>query len=114
MRTDGEMVFNRENPVVISSGGFYFEKNNLDINMFCKYVSAFENIRFAPKTAGPQPLGDFFTIDLNGGYSFRWIRFYLRARNLTDSKYSTVVGYPDFGRMLYIGVNLRFTKILRN
>jgi len=113
MRSEGEMVINKENPVVISSGGFYLEQKNLDLNIFFKYVSAFENTRFAPKTSGPQPLGDFFTIDLKGGYTFRGkqeIRIYLRARNLTDRKYSTVVGYPDFGRMLYLGINLNFTK----
>jgi outer membrane cobalamin receptor len=113
MRSEGEMVVNKENPVVISSGGFYLEKKNIDLNLFCKYVSYFENNRFAPKTAGPQPLGDFFTIDLNGGYTFRGrsdLRVYIRIHNLTDKIYSTVVGYPDFGRMLYLGINLNFTN----
>jgi outer membrane receptor protein involved in Fe transport len=83
------------------------------LNIFCKYVSPFENSRFAPRTAGPQPLGDFFVIDCNGGYTFGGkipFRLYFRVRNLTDKKYSTVVGYPDFGRMLYLGMRLNLSK----
>jgi outer membrane receptor protein involved in Fe transport len=50
-----------------------------------------------------------FVIDLNGGYTPGGkvpARIYLRVRNLTDKKYSTVVGYHDFGRMIYIGMRL--------
>lgn len=112
--TDGAMERNRENPVVISGGGVQVDKNNFDFNIFCKYVSPFENIRFAPKTAGPQPLGDFFAVDFNGGYTFTGkmpLRIYIRVRNLTDKKYSTVVGYPDFGRMIYAGIRWNFLKV---
>ena len=113
LRSDGTMVVNKENPVVISSAGISLDKKNFDLNIFCKYVSQFENARFAPKEAGPQPLGDFFAIDLNGGYTLKGnipARIYLRVRNLTDKKYSTVVGYPDFGRMIYIGLRLNISK----
>ncbi len=115
VKTDGSMTRNRENPAVISGGGFYLEKRNFDLNLFCKYVSEFESVRFAPKSAGPQPLGDFFAVDLNGGYTFSTkmpLRLYLRVRNLTDKKYSTVVGYPDFGRMVYLGMRLNFLRPL--
>lgn len=113
LKSDGSVLRNRENPVIIASGGIMFDKRNIDLNIFCKYISPFENIRFAPKTAGPQPLGDFFVIDLNSGYNFKGkipFRLYLRIRNLTDQKYSTVVGYPDFGRMIYVGLRLNFLK----
>jgi len=113
LRADGAMTRNRENPALISGGGLYLDKRNFDLNMFCKYVSGFESARFAPKSAGPQPLGDFFAVDLNGGYTFKTkmpLRLYLRVRNLTDKKYSTVVGYPDFGRMLYLGMRVSFSK----
>ncbi|MFZ0280329.1 MAG: TonB-dependent receptor plug domain-containing protein [Bacteroidales bacterium] len=113
LRSDGAMTVNRENPVVITSAGISLDKKNFDLNIFCKYVSQFENTRFAPKDAGPQPLGDFFAIDLNGGYTLNGIipaRIYLRVRNLTDKRYSTVVGYPDFGRMIYIGMRLNISK----
>jgi outer membrane receptor protein involved in Fe transport len=85
----------------------------LDFNIFCKYVSPFENARFAPKTAGPQPLGDFLSIDMTGGYTLKGkvpVRFYFRIRNLTDKRYSTVVGYPDFGRTFYLGMRFSFIK----
>lgn len=113
LRSDGMMVRNKENPVVIASGGFMVDKKSIDLNLFCKYVSPFENARFAPKMAGPQPLGDFFVVDMNAGYNFEGrmpLRLYFRIRNLTDKIYSTVVGYPDFGRMFYIGMRLSFTK----
>jgi outer membrane receptor protein involved in Fe transport len=111
MRDNGEMIRNRENPVVIAGSGIMLEKKKIDFNLFFKYVSPFENIRFAPKAAGPQPLGDFFTVDCNAGYTAGRrlpVRFYLRVRNLTDVRYSTVVGYPDFGRMIYLGMRLNF------
>ena len=113
LRSDETMVVNKENPVIITSAGISLDNKSLDFNFFCKYVSQFENTRFAPKNAGPQPLGDFFVIDLNGGYTLRGrvpVRIYLRVRNLTDKKYSTVVGYPDFGRMIYIGMRINFLR----
>ncbi len=60
---------------------------------------------------GPQPLGDFFTADLNGGYTSNWkipVRFYIRVKNLTNKIYSTVNGYPDFGRMVFGGISIKF------
>jgi TonB-dependent Receptor Plug Domain/TonB dependent receptor len=113
VETNGTMARNRENPAVISGGGLFLDKGNFDLNLFCKYVSGFESARFAPKSAGPQPLGDFLAIDLNGGYTFSTkmpLRLYLRVRNLTDKNYSTVVGYPDFGRMVYVGLRLMTGK----
>ena len=98
---------------MISGGGVNLNKWNFDLNIYGKYVSPFESIRFAPKTAGPQPLGDYLAIDFNGGYTLKGkvpVRFYFKVRNLTDKKYSTVVGYPDFGRMIYLGLQLRFAK----
>jgi len=113
VKTDGTMKRNMENPAVISGGGMYLDKKSFDFNLFCKYVSKYENGRFAPKSAGPQPLGDFFVVDVNGGYTFKTkmpLRLYMRVRNLTDLKYSTVVGYPDFGRMFYLGLRLSSRK----
>lgn len=109
MAEGGEMVRNRENPAVISGAGILFEKKNIDLNLFGKYVSYFENIRFAPKNAGPQPLGEYFSFDFNGGYTLKGkfpARLYLRIKNISDRRYSTVVGYPDFGRMIYLGLRL--------
>ena len=90
------------------------QKGGFDLNIFCKYVSPFENDRFAPPNAGPQPLGDFFTVDIRGGYTFKGrlpLNIYFRIKNLTDVRYSTVVGYPDFGRKIYAGILLKFIKV---
>jgi outer membrane cobalamin receptor len=106
---DGETVKNMENPVFITAGGLYLKKRNTDLNIMCKYVSRFENERFASAAAGPQPLGDYLNIDMTGGYSFNTkipVRLYFKIKNITDKKYSTVIGYPDFGRMIYFGVNI--------
>jgi hypothetical protein len=113
MEEDGKMVINKENPILITSGGVYCIKNNLDLNIFFKYISLYENDRYTSVSDGPQPLGDFFVTDLNGGYTTKGkvpARFYVKIKNLTNIKYSTVVGYPDFGRMFYIGAQIRFLK----
>ncbi len=109
LKKEGSMIRNLENPVFISSGGLYLDKKGIDLNILCKYVSPFENQRFASVTAGPQQLGDFVSIDLTGGYSFKGkipVRCYFKVKNLTDKRYSTVIGYPDFGRMIYLGMSL--------
>jgi outer membrane cobalamin receptor len=109
MDKEEERVTNKENPVFISSAGTYIKKKRFDLNIFGKYVSPFENERFANPSAGPRPLGDYLNIDMTAGYSFDTkipVRLYIKVRNLTNKKYSTVIGYPDFGRMLYMGLNL--------
>jgi iron complex outermembrane receptor protein len=111
--SEGQLVTDRENPSVIAGGGIYMEKKGFDLNMLFKYVSAFENDRFVAVADGPQPLGDFLTFDINGGYTTGWrfpVRFYLRMKNITNLKYSTVNGYPDYGRMLYGGIELTLRK----
>ncbi|MBW6500537.1 MAG: TonB-dependent receptor plug domain-containing protein [Bacteroidales bacterium] len=113
MENDNQMVANREHPALITSGGLYFRQKAFDINILCKYVAPFENDRFVPAYHGPQPLGDFFVADINGGYTTKGkvpVRLYFRVRNLSDLRYSTVNGYPDFGRMLYAGVQVKLMK----
>jgi outer membrane receptor protein involved in Fe transport len=113
MEEDEEMVINKENPVFISGGGVYGSWKSFDLNILGKYVSPFENERFVNPADGPQPLGDFFVLDLNGGYTFEWevpVRLYIRVKNTTDKIYSTVNGWPDFGRMVFAGIQVRFSK----
>jgi len=101
---------NKENPVLISSGGIYFKKKNIDINLLGKYISKFENNRFAVPADGPQPLGDFLTADITGGYTTKGkipVRVYFMVKNISDKRYSTVIGYPDFGRMIHGGVQIK-------
>ena len=107
--TGGERIRDREHPELITNGGIFLARSGFDLNLFGKYVSEFENERFADPALGPQPLGDYFTIDLTGGYAFgsrRSLRIYLNIINQTNRKYSTVVGYPDFGRRIKIGARL--------
>lgn len=105
---NGEMIENLELPKVISSGGLYFEKGSVDISLLAKYVSSFENTRFAEPGLPPQPLGNYVTLDAILGWSFYGniysTRFYLEIKNITDERYSTVVGYPDFGRTITMGI----------
>ena len=105
---DGEMIENLELPKIISSGGLYFEKGSLDMSLLAKYVSSFESTRFAASGLPPQPLGDIVTFDAVLGWSLYGnlysTRFYLEIKNITDERYSTVVGYPDFGRTITMGI----------
>jgi hypothetical protein len=107
--TEEERIKNVEHPVLITNGGIYLTRSRFDLNLLGKYVSGFENDRFADPSLGPQPLGDYFAMDLTGGYTVgtrRNVRIYLNIINLTNRKYSTVVGYPDFGRRINIGARL--------
>jgi iron complex outermembrane receptor protein len=111
MDEQGKMVTDKENPILISAAGLFLEKRSFDLNLLAKYVSPFENNRFAVPAEGPQPLGDFLTLDISFGYTTEWkqpVRIYLRSKNLTDKRYSTVIGYPDFGRMLFGGMQIKF------
>ncbi|HEX2977134.1 MAG TPA: TonB-dependent receptor plug domain-containing protein [Bacteroidales bacterium] len=111
MNDEGTMVENKENPKFIMAFGGFLDRNSFDLNMMAKYISAFENERFASPTAGPQPLGDFLTIDFTAGYTTKGkvpVRFYVKSRNLADQNYSTVIGYPDFGRMIFGGIQVKF------
>ena len=105
---DGEMTENLELPNIISSSGLYFEKGSVDISLLAKYVSSFENTRFAAPGLPPQPLGNYVTVDAIFGWSIYGklysTRFYLEVKNITDIRYSTVVGYPDFGRTITMGI----------
>ena len=112
---DGDMQRNRELPQFISSGGLYFQHGGFDATILGKYVSSFQSTRFAAKPkdgpAVPQPLGDFITLDVNLGWTMGktyFTRFYLETKNLTDQAYSTVVGYPDFGRTITVGLRQTF------
>jgi len=112
---DGEMRRNRELPRAIASAGVYVEKSGFDLNLFWKYISSYESTRFAAGIGGepplPQPLGDFVTWGGTGGWSLGpqgGTRLYVKGENLTDQRFSTVVGYPDFGRRFTVGLRRIF------
>jgi len=112
---DGVKTTNKKIPQFISSAGIYFDYAGIDFNFFAKYVSSFENSRFAARVNGqppqPQPLGDYLLLNATFGKTFGKefrTRFYIEIQNISDVRYSTVVGYPDFGRRVIGGVSQVF------
>lgn len=105
----GEMSKNLELPQIISAGGLYYQGSHFEINLLPKYVSSFESTRFAAKGLPPQALGDYLTLDAILGWTLQGksntTRLFLEGKNLSDIHYSTVVGYPDFGRTITIGIH---------
>jgi len=109
---DGEKRINTEYPRFIASAGLYFDYSNIDFNVFAKYVSSFKSTRFAAgQPPQPQPLGDYFVLNTTIGKTFGdklITRIFLEIHNLTDKRYSTVVGYPDCGRRVILGISQSF------
>jgi len=112
---NGQMEKNTLFPEIITNGGILFRKSGIDFNLYGKYVSKYENSRFVQQIKGEPPifapLGDFFTMDMSAGFTFGSTvstRIYLKTQNLTNKKYSTVPGYPDFGRRFYLGIKTTF------
>ena len=111
-KEDGQIKKNTESPEIITNGGILYSKSGFDLNLFWKYVSNFESNRFVQQVTGEPtifaPLGNFFTMDILTGYTIDSIistKFYIKIQNLTNNKYSTVAGYPDFGRRFSFGIN---------
>jgi len=104
----GSMERDIEKPRVIIGSGILGKQWKLDYNFFWKYVSGYESNRFASEF---HPLGNFHTFNLTLGHplgKYENTRVYLELTNLTDNRYSTVVGYPDYGRSLRIGIRQQF------
>ncbi len=105
---NNKTIENFELPKMISSAGMYYQKNHFDISLLLKYVSSFKNKRFAKKELPPQPLGNFILLNSKIGWNFYSklysTKLYLEIYNIMDNHYSTVVGYPDFGRRFNIGI----------
>lgn len=94
-------------PDRIVSAGLTLQKFKFSLDMFGKYVGPFENKRFSPDGA-LHPLGDFGTLDIVLGYQLsKSTRTFVRMENLTDDRYSTAIGYPDFGRRMAVGISAR-------
>ncbi len=104
MRRDGEV------PRAIAGSGMSASKWGFDLSLFWKFVSSYESLRFADPPV-EQPLGGFNTVDLllarRLGTSKK-TRLYAEVRNAADKAYSTVVGYPDYGRRVMIGLDYTF------
>ena len=107
---DTSMRRDPEKPQVIIGAGLLGKKWGFDYNVFWKHISDYESNRFAATTE-MQPLGGFHTVNVTVGHSLgtmEKIRVYLEMLNIGDSRYSTVVGYPDYGRRISIGIRQAF------
>jgi outer membrane cobalamin receptor len=107
---DGDWANYMEIPDQIVTAGIYGEFGPLDVNLFGKYVSRFENLRFA-QDKQYHDLGDFTDLNLTIGYRFgneQQTRVYVALENLFDDEYSTVVGYPDYGFQASVGLRHTF------
>ncbi len=105
-----EMLTNEELPKFISGAGIYFVSGAIDATALWKYVSGYRNSRFAASGL-PEALGDFQNIGLTAGYTFGRkpsMRCYIEVRNIGDDHYSTVVGYPDYGRRYTVGLRASY------
>jgi len=98
-----------ELPDTILTGGVYFRQGPFDASLFGKYVGSYENDRFS--SSGPQPLGDYFDLNLTAGYTIDkpfHTRAFVALKNILDDEYSSVVGYYDSGFRLSAGVQCAF------
>jgi outer membrane cobalamin receptor len=104
------MLRDREMPRAISGAGVSFSRWRFDSNVFWKYVSNYQSSRFA-ESAIAQPLGGFNAFDFTLGRRIgprRQSRLYAEMKNVTENRFSTVVGYPDYGRRVVAGVEHSF------
>jgi len=100
-----------EVPDVLLGGGISYLLRRWEVVLLARHVGLYENDRFLPAGARPVDLGDYLEINAVLNYYLgkkRQHRIYLGADNLTNEKYSTVVGYPSQGLFLKGGLSLKF------
>jgi outer membrane receptor protein involved in Fe transport len=105
-RQQDAMARDPEKPQVVLGAGLMGKRWGFNYNLFWKFVSAYQSNRFADPPV-LQPLGHFHTLNLTIDHYFCGgdrTRVYLEMTNLTNSLYSTVVGYPDYGRRFMLGI----------
>jgi outer membrane receptor protein involved in Fe transport len=105
-------IRDREIPRFILNSGISGSWFGIDAFLYARYISLFESIRFAGgNPPEPQSLGDYlewdFTIDYPVNLFYKTI-VYVEIKNLTNRYYSTVVGYPDYGRRITVGFRQNF------
>lgn len=111
---EGEWTNDDEMPQVIANAGANFQKGKVDVNIFGNYIGEYKNDRFVSKSYlnenGKAPLGNFVNFDLTAGYTTGnsvKTRLFIEVKNLFDKAFQTVPGYPDYGRIISFGLNLR-------
>jgi outer membrane receptor protein involved in Fe transport len=104
----GEWDKDNEVPDVVVGGGASYIYEKYEFLVFAKHLSSYENERFSA-TGLPAPLGDY--VDVGAQVTYRHDKnteFFVRAENIADDEYSTVVGYPHDGALFYAGFIKRF------
>lgn len=103
-----------EMPEFIANTGLNYQKNRFDLNAYLHYTGAYKNDRFVSKDYitefGKAPLGDFLTFDSTLGYKLgksRVARIFVEVKNIFDKEYQTVPGYPDYGRIISLGFQVK-------
>jgi len=109
--SEGKMELDEETPQYIMNCGIYAANSNVDFNIFWKYVSSYQSTRFLPSVKNqpliPETLGNYHCLNIVAGWSFgkkHQTKAYVEIRNVLDKKFSTVIGYPDFGRTITVGI----------
>ena len=105
----GEWNKDKEVPTYVLGGGISQIIGDLDLSLFAKHVSAYENQRFLPGGSAPVGLADFVEISGKVTYSFGEEgrhKVFCGVENICDRNYSTVAGYPHDGAMFKVGVSL--------
>jgi len=108
---DGDWRRDREVPEVVLGGGVSWLWKSVELSVFSKHVSSYENNRFLPNNADPMKLGAFTDLDAKATYYFgkqRQHYVFFGVENICDKSYSTVAGYPDEGRRFKTGLGLKF------
>lgn len=103
-----------EMPMVVANWGGNLQKGRFDLNAYINYTGEYKNDRFVSKDYllenGKAPLGNFVTLDLTAGYLVgkeKSTRLFVEMKNLFDKQFQTVAGYPDYGRLVSVGVNVK-------
>ncbi|MFC1495248.1 TonB-dependent receptor plug domain-containing protein [Thermodesulfobacteriota bacterium] len=106
---NGAWLDDEEVPNFILSGGVTYTYKKLELGLYTKHLSAYENERFLPGGSAPAPLGDFtnYTGQVTY-YHDKGTKIYMRIENLADDEYSTVAGYPHDGTLYSIGLAKTF------
>jgi len=102
---------NKEMPRFIASAGVTADYSYYDMGLYMKRVSGYESTRFAADASIPANIGDYTTLNLTLGASLQnrlASRLYLEIDNITDEEFSTVLGFPDFGRRYTVGIRQSF------
>jgi outer membrane receptor protein involved in Fe transport len=104
----GSWEHDKEVPDFVLGGGASYLFGKFELALFGSHVSRYENERFLPAGTPAAPLGDY--VELNTQLTYKHddnTELFVRVDNFTDDEYSTVVGYPHDGTLVYTGVVIR-------